>query len=101
MPRSRVICSCGAVLKKDEREHYLYHCTSCVVAEHDLIRRHQRGEDHPDIDALFDGPVPSNRYRSTRRGADHPGATDALGDLVSVLLEPSGGDPRRAMLLHG
>ena len=57
MRRSRVICSCGAVLKKDEREHYLYHCTSCVVAEHDLIRRHQRGEDHPDIDALFEGPV--------------------------------------------
>ena len=57
MPRSRVICSCGAVLNKDEREHYLYHCTSCVVAEHDLIRRHQRGEDHPDIDALFEGPV--------------------------------------------
>ena len=51
MRRSHVICSCGAVLKKDEREHYLYHCTSCVVAEHDLIRRHQRGEDHPDIDA--------------------------------------------------
>ena len=57
MPKSRVICSCGAVLKKDEREHYLYLCTSCVVAEHDLIRRHQRGEDHPDIDALFSGPV--------------------------------------------
>jgi hypothetical protein len=58
MPKSsRVICSCGAVLKKDEREHYLYHCTSCVVREHDLIRRHQRGEDHSDIDALFEGPV--------------------------------------------
>lgn len=57
MLKSRVICSCGAVLKKDEREHYLYHYSSCVVAEHDLIRRHQRGVDHPDIDALFDGRV--------------------------------------------
>jgi hypothetical protein len=57
MPSSPVICSCGAVLKSDEREHYVYQCTSCVLREHDLIRAHQRGEDHPDIDVLFDGPV--------------------------------------------
>jgi hypothetical protein len=57
MATPRVICSCGAVLKKDEREHYLYQCSSCVVAEYDLIRAHERGEDHPDIDALFSGPV--------------------------------------------
>jgi len=57
MTRSRVVCDCGSVLTKDEREHYLYHCTSCVVREHDLIRAYRRGDDHPDIDALFDGPV--------------------------------------------
>lgn len=27
------------------------------MREHDLIRAHERGEDHPDIDMLFDGPV--------------------------------------------
>ena len=67
MRASRVICSCGAVLKKDEREHYLYHCTSGVVAEHDLVRRHQRGEDHPDIDALFEGPVLIHELEEPRR----------------------------------
>lgn len=67
MANSRVICSCGAVLKNDEREHYLYHCTSCVVAEHDLIRMHQRGEEHPDIDALFDGPVLIDGLEEPRR----------------------------------
>src|SRR5918997_980527 len=69
VPKSRVICSCGSVLKKDEHEHYLYHCTSCVVAEHDLIRRHQRGEDHPDIDALFDGPVLIDGLEEPRRSS--------------------------------
>jgi hypothetical protein len=68
MLKSRVICSCGAVLKKDEHQHYLYHCTICVVAEHDLMRRHQRGEDHPDIiDALFDGPVLIDGLEPARR----------------------------------
>jgi hypothetical protein len=67
MLKSRVICSCGAVLKKDEQEHYLYHCASCVVAEHDPIRRHQRGEDQPDIDALFEGPVLIDGLEPRRR----------------------------------
>jgi hypothetical protein len=67
MANSRVICSCGAVLKKDEREHYLYHCTSCVVREHDLIRAQQRGEESPEIDALFDGPVLIDGIEPRRR----------------------------------
>jgi hypothetical protein len=67
MATTRVICSCGAVLNKDEREHYLYHCTSCVVREHDLVRAHRRGEDHPDIDALFEGPVLIHGVERRRR----------------------------------
>jgi len=34
---------------------------------HDLIRRHQRGEDHPDIDALFVGPVLIDGLEPARR----------------------------------
>jgi hypothetical protein len=57
MPVSRPICSCDAVLTEDERKHYVYQCSRCAVTEHDLIRAYQRGEDHPDIEALFKGPV--------------------------------------------
>ena len=57
MAKSRVICLCGTALSKDEREHYVYQCVICVMREHDVILAHQRGEDHPDLETLFSGPV--------------------------------------------
>lgn len=75
MARSRVIlCICGAPLSRDEREHYVYQCTPCVMREHDLILAHHRGEDHPDIESLFSGPVtihglPPRRLRLVARRA--------------------------------
>jgi hypothetical protein len=57
MPRATILCSCDAVLTEDEREHYLYQCTACVVREHDALRAHRRGEDHPDLEMLLSGPV--------------------------------------------
>jgi hypothetical protein len=57
MAIQRVTCSCGALLSRDERQHYLYQCSLCVMREHDLILAHGRGEEHPDIERLFSGPV--------------------------------------------
>lgn len=57
MATRRLLCLCGTLLSRDEREYHAYQCTICVMREHELILAHGRGEDHDHIDALHAGPV--------------------------------------------
>lgn len=76
MATRRLICSCGALLSKEEHEHYLYQCAVCVAFEHELLLAHGRGDDHDEIDMLFAGPVDIGLPERN----DGPPLSDVSGD---------------------
>lgn len=53
----RICHHCAVVLNRDECAHYVYQCSACVIAEHDLLLRWHGGDDHPELERLFTGPV--------------------------------------------
>ena len=62
--RSTVECwLCHQILVKDEREHYAYQCSACTLREHDFVQRWLGGDDHPELDIVFEGPVDTGLAR--------------------------------------
>jgi hypothetical protein len=54
----RLLChDCAVPLTRDEKQHYVYQCHSCVFREHELVLALKTDPDHPDIEQLFSGPV--------------------------------------------
>lgn len=70
MASRRILCLCGSVLSRDERDHYIYQCTICVMHEHELLGAHGRGHDHDEIDRLFSGPVDLGLAQASKKRRD-------------------------------
>ena len=48
---------CSSPLTRDERDHYVYQCHACAMAEHELLLTLKGDPEHPDLVRLFSGPV--------------------------------------------